>query len=187
MTAAAIIGMGAICSAAAGVERGFEAIRQGTDGLSRFDAFETGLKSAPLCSPVKQVPGLSQAPNRTAAMALWAAQEVLAPIHNRHNLKLHIIVATTVAGMSRSEVFYRKFRQDPTTAARPIPAHLPEARSNLIAQPPASIERHDSLATAGTRVKSARTEPGKEEPRTTPSGVPSSDWLRALRRVPATG
>ena len=137
MTAAAIIGMGAICSAAAGVERGFEAIRQGTDGLSRFDAFETGLKLAPLCSPVKQVPGLSQAPNRTAAMALCAAQEALAPVHNRRNLKLHIIVATTVAGMSRSEVFYRKFREDPTTAAlaaQELGHHEPTALSGFLCE-----------------------------------------------------
>jgi len=137
MTAVAIIGMGAICSAGAGVDKGFHAAIQGKDGLIALSDFETGLKTPPLCSPVPELPNEPYAPNRTTALALLAATEALAPLHGRHGLPLSIVAATTVAGMTRSEVFYRLLREDPAAsalAASELSHHEPAALSGFLCE-----------------------------------------------------
>jgi 3-oxoacyl-[acyl-carrier-protein] synthase-1 len=137
MAAVAIIGMGALSSAGAGAAAGFAAVCGGRDGLSKLDAFESGLKTVPLCSCIRDVPGEKAAPNRTAALALCAAREALAPLLDRHGLTLAIVSATTVAGMTRSERFYERLRKDPaavTEAARELAYHEPSALSGFLCE-----------------------------------------------------
>jgi 3-oxoacyl-[acyl-carrier-protein] synthase-1 len=82
--------------------------------------FDAGLKEVPHCGQAAADPAdilPDAAPNRSIALALIAARQALAPVADRRNFKLSIVCGTTVAGMSRSELFYRKLRNDPAHAA----------------------------------------------------------------------
>ncbi len=108
-----VIGIGAISSLGNNVRQGFNAILEAQDGISPLYLFDSGLKTPPLCAQVCTIPVSDNAPNRTASLALCAARESLAHIEKRQSLSLAIVVATTVAGMTRSERFYEQLRQDP--------------------------------------------------------------------------
>jgi 3-oxoacyl-[acyl-carrier-protein] synthase-1 len=130
-----VIGVGAISSLGSTAKQGFGAIAQARDGISPLRLFDSGLKTPPLCAQVHTIPGSDNAPNRTAALALCAAQESRAPIENRDGLSLGIVVATTVAGMARSELFYKQLRLDPgyiENAGRELAFHEPAALSGFL-------------------------------------------------------
>ena len=135
MAATAIIGIGAISSAGCGASAGFEAIIAGRDGLSPLSLFDSGLKNAPLCAEIKNVPGLTTAPNRTTALALSAAQEALSSFTDLKGLSLGLVIATSVAGMTRSERFYERLQKDASAisdAAMELAYHEPSALSGFI-------------------------------------------------------
>jgi 3-oxoacyl-[acyl-carrier-protein] synthase-1 len=135
MAAVAIIGMGAISSAGADVADGFESVIAGRDGLSPLSLFESGLKNTPLCAEIKTIPGLSIAPNRTAALAFIAARQALSHFKDVQGLSLGLVTATSVAGMTRSERFYERLRKDDSViaeAAMELAYHEPSAVSGFL-------------------------------------------------------
>jgi 3-oxoacyl-[acyl-carrier-protein] synthase-1 len=127
--------MGAICTAGSGVRAGCDAVFQGKDCLTPLSLFESGLKAPPLCG---QVAGLSDefaSPTRTIALACSAAREALSVVKNRRGLSIGLVFATTVGGISRSELFYRAYRTDPETASRAageLAFHEPCAASGFV-------------------------------------------------------
>jgi 3-oxoacyl-[acyl-carrier-protein] synthase-1 len=134
-----IISMGSICAAGHGVQNGYAAVREGRDCLTPLSLFESGLKEVPLCGQVNSIPETIlevKAPNRTAALALMATQEAMTPVLERGGLRLGIILATTVGGMTQSELFYRELKEDPDIighAGRELMYHEPTAITGLIA------------------------------------------------------
>jgi 3-oxoacyl-(acyl-carrier-protein) synthase len=130
-----VIGIGAISSLGSNAASGFKAIVEAKDGISPLRLFDSGLKTPPLCAQVHHIPASDIAPNRTASLALCAARESLATIENRAGLSLGIVVATTVAGMARSERFYEQLRKDPAhieNAGRELAFHEPTALSGFL-------------------------------------------------------
>ena len=136
MTHVPVIGIGAVSSLGSDARQGFSAIVQAQDGISPLRLFDSGLKTPPLCAQVHTIPCSDNAPNRNAALALCAAQESIAPIEKkRGDLSLGIVVATTVAGMARSELFYKQLRLDPghiENAGRELAFHEPAALSGFL-------------------------------------------------------
>lgn len=129
-----VIGMGAVSAAGIGVAKGFEAVLNGMDCLSPLSLFESNLKEIPLCGQIKEKLKYGPnevAPNRSTAIALHAVNEALQPAMDRGSLRLGIVLATTVAGMTDSEIFYKDIRNDPKK--------LKNARSALAYHEPTSI------------------------------------------------
>jgi 3-oxoacyl-[acyl-carrier-protein] synthase-1 len=135
MAAIPIIGLGAVSCAGATVLDGFNAVAEGRDGVSPLSIFDGGMKTIPLCGQILHVPEAESAPNRTASMALSAAREALAPVAHLGDLTFGIVVATTVAGIARSERFYEHLRKDPghlENAGRELAFHEPAALSGFL-------------------------------------------------------
>jgi 3-oxoacyl-[acyl-carrier-protein] synthase-1 len=114
--------MGAVCSAGIGVDAAYAAVASGRDLLSPLSVFASGLKEEPLCAQVtddlEETSG-ARAPNRTLACALLAADEAVAQLPpDRHGRTLGVVVATTVAGMARSERYYRDLLNDESCLRR---------------------------------------------------------------------
>ena len=134
-----IIGTGAVCSAGYGVSAGYNAISEGKICLTPLSLFDCGLKETPLCGQVTEDrfanPGTT-IPNRTIGLAVCAAQEALDNVKAREGLRLGIVVATTVAGMAKSEIFYRELRKNPAyikNAGNELAYHEPTALSSFLA------------------------------------------------------
>ena len=134
-----IIGTGAVCSAGYGVKAGYKAISEGKICLTPLSLFECGLKGIPLCGQVKEnhiaKPGTA-IPNRTIGLAMCAAHEALDNVKIHEGLRFGIVVATTVAGMTKSEIFYRELRKNPDyikNAAKELAFHEPTALSSFLA------------------------------------------------------
>jgi 3-oxoacyl-[acyl-carrier-protein] synthase-1 len=127
--------MGAICTAGSGVRAGYDAVFEGRDCLSPLSIFDSGLKVPPLCG---QVTGLSDdfaSPNRTVALACSAAREALSVVKDRRGLSIGLVFATTVGGISRSELFYKAYRTRPAVAslaAQELAFHEPCAASGFV-------------------------------------------------------
>ncbi len=134
-----IIGMGAVSAAGYGVSEGYEAVLKGKDCLTPLSLFNAELKQVPLCGQVMDDPAEKSGqtiPNRSAGLALCALQEALSPIPQRENLRLGMVLATTVAGMTKSELFYRALREDPDyvkNAATELAYHEPTAVTGFLA------------------------------------------------------
>ena len=131
-----ILGIGAVCSAGYGVNTGYKAISEGIDSLSPLSLFECGLKETPPCGEVKEELVDKTVPNRTIGLAMPAVQEALAPVNNPGELRFGVVVATTVAGMTRSELFYRELRNDAgyiKNADKELAYHEPTALSSFLA------------------------------------------------------
>lgn len=131
-----ILGLGAVCSAGYGVNTGYKAISEGTDCLKPLSLFESGLKETPPCGDVNEDLVDKTVPNRTIGLAMLAAQEALAAVKNPEDLRFGIVVATTVAGMTRSELFYRELRNNTDSiknADKELAFHEPTALSSYLA------------------------------------------------------
>jgi 3-oxoacyl-[acyl-carrier-protein] synthase I len=149
INATAIIGMGAISAAGGDANAGFDAATSGKDCLSPLSLFESGLKTVPLCAQIASIPGLDDAPNRSAALALCAAREALSGIRLK-GLALGLVTATTIAGMTRSERFYEQLRKSESAvfgAAQELAFHEPSALSGLLCKTFGATMFH-SLSTA---------------------------------------
>jgi 3-oxoacyl-[acyl-carrier-protein] synthase I len=110
--------MGAVSAAGEGVDAGRDAVYEGRDCLSPLSIFESGLKAAPLSGQITGFVDTFHSPNRTIALACAAAREALAPVADRRGASIGLVFATTVAGITRSELFYKALREDPSAAAR---------------------------------------------------------------------
>ena len=133
-----IIGMGAVSCAGVGVAAGKEAVFEGRDCLAPLSIFETGLKVPPLCGQVLDLPKEFAGPNKTASLALCAANEAMGGVRNRRSgLTLGFVVATTVAGMTRSELFYKAYKADAAAianAGEELSFHEPAALSGFLCE-----------------------------------------------------
>ncbi len=139
MSSIPIIGMGAVSAAGYGVSKGYEAVSKGLDCLTPLSLFNAALKEIPLCGQVAEDPSSKfsfPVPNRSIGLALWAVQEALRPVGEKNNLRLGIVLATTVAGMTRSELFYRELRDNPDyskNASSELAFHEPTAVTGFLA------------------------------------------------------
>jgi 3-oxoacyl-(acyl-carrier-protein) synthase len=140
MSAIPIIGLGAVSSAGIGVNAGFLAVSSGDDLLSPLSLFNCGLKEPPQCAQITaditKILGFTT-PNKTIGMAMIAAREATAPIKERKGLRLGIVGATTVSGMTRSELFYQEYLKDPSIinkAPSELAAHEPAAFTGFLGQ-----------------------------------------------------
>lgn len=141
MAGISIIGMGAVCSAGHGVDTGWRFVAAGSDGLAPLDTLETGLKEAPLCAHAPLDPNEvlgEKLPNRTLGLsALAAAEAMQAVAGERGELRLGVVAATTVAGMTRSERFFRTYLSDSssaTHASRELRYHEPATVTSELAR-----------------------------------------------------
>jgi 3-oxoacyl-[acyl-carrier-protein] synthase-1 len=141
MTRIPVIGTGAFCCAGNSVDTAFEAIASGRDCLTPLADLETGaLKKIPLCgrasiAGIYADSGMPQ--DATTVFGILAAREAMKNVPRNHGLKCGLVLATTVAGMTLSEIFYRELRKNP-------------AHARLAA---AFLHRHEPTATAGTVAK----------------------------------
>jgi len=134
-----IIGMGAVSCAGYGTAVCFNAVREGRDGLSPLSVLDSGLKQAPLCGQIEENPESRlgrTVQDKTTALALCAAHEALAQVTDRRELRLGVVLATTVGGITRSEIFYRELKKEPEHvrhAAAYVSHHEPTATTAAVA------------------------------------------------------
>jgi 3-oxoacyl-[acyl-carrier-protein] synthase-1 len=104
--------MGAVCAAGCGIKNAWTAVKEGKDCLSHLSIFDCGLKNPPLCGQIKEFTDNFNSPNKTSAFSCAAVNEALANIKNRKGLSFGLVFATTVGGITKSEIFYREFKKD---------------------------------------------------------------------------
>lgn len=129
--------MGAVCAAGPGVAAGRAALYDGKDCLTPLSIFESGLKTAPLSGQIPNLQDNYQSPNRTIALACIAASEALASIKNLRGLSCGLVFATTVGGITRSELFYKAYKADvkaASRAAQELAYHEPCAASGFLCE-----------------------------------------------------
>jgi 3-oxoacyl-(acyl-carrier-protein) synthase len=129
--------MGAVCAAGIGVAAGRAAVYEGKDCLAPLSIFESGLKTAPLSGQIPDLHDHYDSPNRTIALACIAAGEALSFIKDRRGLSFGLVFATTVGGITRSELFYKAYKADPgatSRAARELAYHEPCAASGFLCE-----------------------------------------------------
>jgi 3-oxoacyl-[acyl-carrier-protein] synthase-1 len=134
MASVPVIGMGAVSAAGIGIDNSVNAVLEGKSCLSPLTLFDSGLKETPLCGQVNDELYCGRngsCPNRTAAIAMQAVNEALFPVKNRESLSLGMVLATTVAGMTDSEIFYKELRNNPDI--------IKEAKSYLSHHEPSAI------------------------------------------------
>ncbi len=130
-----VLGMGAISAAGPTAARSYESVASGADMLKPLTLFSSELKQSPRCGQIDEFE-TGDAPNRTAAFAQRATQEALRHIERPSAMRLGLVTATTVGGITRSERFYRALKNDPAaikTAAQELAAHEPTALSGWLA------------------------------------------------------
>ena len=148
-----IIGTGAVCAAGYGVEAGFASVVDGSNGLTPLSLFDARLKEVPLVGEIQKAPEeiLGHAvPNRTAGLALAVMREAIGILDIPADMRLGLVFATTVAGMTVSERFYEGLRADPEAvhdAANALAFHEPGAVSGWLARAVGACGIH-TLSTA---------------------------------------
>lgn len=134
-----VINMGAVSAAGRGVDNGYRTITKGKRCLTPFSLWPGKLKKIPLIGEVKEDflgDPWSSLPNRSTQLALLASQEAITAIGEYTNLRLGLVLATSVAGMTQSELYYRELRNNQTfaqNATRELKFHEPTAISGLLA------------------------------------------------------
>ncbi len=117
-----LISYGAICSTGSDVPTAFAGIANGTDSLTPLAGMQTGLDKTVLCaqltSEANEIIEHSPAPNRTGALALYAMEQALEEIGDLGEFRTGLVFATTVAGMPRSEQWYKDVVENPTSISR---------------------------------------------------------------------
>ena len=109
-----IAGTGSVCAPGAGVDIGFDALCGGLDYLKPY--FHPDLPNiAPLCAAVEydlELIAGREGLFKTLALALVAADEAMQPFPRSSNLRLGVVAATTVGGISQTENAYKNYRTD---------------------------------------------------------------------------
>lgn len=112
-----IVGLGACSAAGINSTQGYEFVKNGGDCLSALTLFDSGLKSQPLCGQILELPYERKTNQRSRIyeISYQAISEALKNINSIKNLRTCLIFATTVAGISDSEIFYQKLikNEDP--------------------------------------------------------------------------
>jgi 3-oxoacyl-[acyl-carrier-protein] synthase-1 len=113
-----IAGTGAVCAAGTGVDAGFAALRGGLDFLKPWSHADLRTTVPPLCAAVASDLELlagREGLYRTLALALAAADEAMQPFTRSAAVRLGVVAATTVAGISQTEYAYKNYRTDKST------------------------------------------------------------------------
>jgi 3-oxoacyl-(acyl-carrier-protein) synthase len=129
--------MGAVCAAGSGVAAGCAAVYEGKDCLTPLSIFESGLKTAPLSGQIPDLQDNDKSPNRTIALACIAAREALSSVKSFQGLSCGLVFATTVGGITRSELFYKAYKADANAASRAaqeLAYHEPCAASGFLCE-----------------------------------------------------
>lgn len=140
MSGVSIVGMGAISAAGNNPEAAYDSIINGKSALSPLSLFDSGLKEVPLAGELKQDPQeiLSyETPNRSTALAMIAIEQALQDIDDLKGLKLGLFTATTVGGMTESELFYDEYLKNESvanSASKIFSNHEPSSMSGFIAE-----------------------------------------------------
>jgi 3-oxoacyl-[acyl-carrier-protein] synthase-1 len=103
-----ITGIGAISAAGTGVSDSFHALIKGFDGLKPLTLFDSKLKAVPLCAQINSIPYEHSNIPRPLSLALRAVSEALEAIPDRTGLRLGVIAATSVGGITTTERLYEK-------------------------------------------------------------------------------
>lgn len=105
-----ISGLGAVSAAGAGINETLKTFSEGKRLISSFpSAFETSLDC-----PVMEVKDFSAEPSKTIAMAKVACEEALVEAKSpreKGNLKIGVVVGTTVGCMFQSLDFYKDYKK----------------------------------------------------------------------------
>lgn len=140
MPGVAIVGIGAVSAAGIDPQDAFKKIASGESALSPLTLFKSGMKENPLAGELKEDPQkrLSyKTPNRSTALAMLSIEQALCDIDDLKGLKLGLFTATTVGGMTESEIFYDNYLKDETvatSAAEIFSNHEPSAMSGFISE-----------------------------------------------------
>jgi 3-oxoacyl-(acyl-carrier-protein) synthase len=113
-----VAGTGAVCAAGSGVATGFTALAGGLDYLKPYVHPDLVTSSMPLCAQVGfdlDILAGREGLFKTLALATVAAVEALAPMPNREGLRLGVVAATTVGGISQTERAYKQYLDDHAT------------------------------------------------------------------------
>jgi 3-oxoacyl-[acyl-carrier-protein] synthase I len=111
-----VAGTGAVCAAGNGVQTGYHALIKGQDYLKSYVHPDLSTTTMPLCAQVEcdlEILAGREGMFRTLALASVAAGEAMTALPDRNNLRLGIVAATTVGGISQTERAYRQYRIDP--------------------------------------------------------------------------
>lgn len=110
-----IAGMGAVGAPGAGVEICYNAIASGADLLTPLTRFDARLKRLLPCAQVEcdlELLAGREGLYKALALALVATDEAMTHLPKPGNLRIGVVAATTVGGISRTETAYEKFRSD---------------------------------------------------------------------------
>ena len=111
-------GTGAVCTAGNGVAAGFSALSSGTEYLKPYLHPDLPATSMPLCASVEfDLDTLAgrEGLHKTLALATVAADEAMALLPDRSGLRIGVVAATTVGGISQTEHAYKHYMADKTT------------------------------------------------------------------------
>lgn len=110
-----IAGTGVICSAGYGTDVGFSAVRSGLDYLKPFLPAELHSPVIPLCATIECDLDLLAGREglfRSLALATVATDEAMSPLADTGGMRIGVVAATTVGGISQTEKAYRLYRHD---------------------------------------------------------------------------
>lgn len=123
-----IAGMGTISAAGMDCKSGFTSIVRGDDNVKPLTRFESGLNITPLCAVVNDdVDSHFTNSFRSLSLARIAASEAMSGLNDRSGLKIGIVAATTVGGISVTERIYEQLKKDPSLKikSRDLAVHEP--------------------------------------------------------------
>lgn len=126
-----VAGMGAVGAPGAGVETCYNAIVNASDLLTPLTRFDARLKQLLPCAQVEcdlELLAGREGLYKTLALALVATDEAMAHLPQTGDLRIGVVAATTVGGISRTETAYEKFRNDKSylpTMAVEVAVHEP--------------------------------------------------------------
>jgi 3-oxoacyl-[acyl-carrier-protein] synthase-1 len=123
-----IAGMGTVSAAGMDCENGFKSIIKGDDNVKPLTRFESGLNVTPLCAVVNDdVDSRFTNSFRSLSLARLAVSEAMNGLTDRSGLKIGIVAATTVGGISVTERIYEQLKKDPTLTikSRDLAVHEP--------------------------------------------------------------
>jgi len=116
-----VIGIGIVSSLGLGVGANLASLRQGKDGLSKVECFDTVL-DVPVGEikmtndELKRKAGINEKKvvSRTSLLGMLAAEEALQDANIDDRSKVAFISSTTVGGMDLTPLFYKQFMHDNT-------------------------------------------------------------------------
>lgn len=128
-----------MCAAGLTANQAFNAVAGGIDGIAPLYDYGEGLKQPPLGArvnaPSDQLAGYHAA-NRTLALAISCVNQALREIPDYSRMRIGLVFATTVAGITRSERFFADLLKDEAAianASRELAFHEPAAIAGELA------------------------------------------------------